>query len=122
MSVKQKSNVSGNHDKDSSSKPTNISGNKKSEKVESGQKLEIDLTSNLFRKEITSRLHQRTIVSEKKSSSWTQDPPDADERCLSEQDTSSELDRPERFQSLLSRMGGQGWYLILVLISCLPYS
>lgn len=76
--------------------------------VELPEKVERDLTSKLFRKDIVSRSHPKTNPSEKKGSSWAQEPPDADERCLLEQSNSSEIDRPERFQSLLSRMCGEG--------------
>ncbi|KAE8738101.1 hypothetical protein FOCC_FOCC016426 [Frankliniella occidentalis] len=70
-------------------------------------KPEVDLTSKLFRKDVVARSHPKANQSEKKGSSWSQVPPDADERCLFEQGSSSDLDRPERFQSLLSRMSGQ---------------
>lgn len=76
--------------------------------VEQQEKAEVDLTSKLFRKDIVSRPHPKANLSEKKGSSWAQEPPDADERCLQEQSNSSEIDRPERFQSLLSRMCGEG--------------
>lgn len=110
ITVQKNPDVSEINNKDTASKPTIIS-EKRTSDVISHQKVETDLTSKLFRKDTTSRLHQRTTQSEKKGSSWTQDPPDADERCLSEQGSSSELDRPERFQSLMSRMCGQGEYL-----------
>ncbi|KAK3916008.1 Nuclear pore complex protein Nup98-Nup96 [Frankliniella fusca] len=69
-------------------------------------KSEIDLTSKLFRKDVT-RSYPKANQPGKKGSSWSQVPPDADERCLFEQESASDIDRPERFQSLLSRMSGQ---------------
>ncbi|XP_034240302.1 nuclear pore complex protein DDB_G0274915-like isoform X2 [Thrips palmi] len=79
--------------------------------IEQHEKVETDLTSKLFRKDIASRSHPKVNLPEKKGSSWAQEPPDADERCLLQQSNSSEIDRPERFQSLLSRMCGEDVHL-----------
>ncbi|KAJ1522837.1 hypothetical protein ONE63_001987 [Megalurothrips usitatus] len=69
--------------------------------------VESNLASKLFRKDVAFRSHPKASVPEKRGSSWTQLPPEADERCLLEQESLSNIDRPERFQSLLSRMCGQ---------------
>lgn len=89
-------------------KNTKSNDSVKANLLKNSEPLQTDLSSRLFRKDVVTRPHPKTNVSEKKGSTWTQVPPDADERCLLAQNDSSELDRPERFQSLISRMCGQG--------------